>query len=243
MKHAIYCGLIALLCLSCSEETIPANNEAVDYKYFPLKIGASWTYKVDSIVFNKQLGTVDTLSSELRESISNKFVDESDNEVFRVDRTWRKDQGDFVNNATYTSRYEGAQVLRVEENLTFVKLSLPPKANKKWDGNSYFDNSLIETIGGESIETYKGNWDYQYVTHHDQIEFDGQQFNDVWEVSLVDDENSIEKRFAREWYAADIGLVRKEWKILDSQSANINLPFEQRAEKGYILTQTLIAHQ
>lgn len=243
MKHAIYCGLIALLCLSCSEETIPANNEAVDYKYFPLKIGASWTYKVDSVVFNMQQNSIDTLRSEIRESISTQFVDESDNQVYRIDRSWRKAGGNFSNNATYIAKYEGAQVFRGEENLSFVKLSLPAKLNKQWDGNAYFDNSIIEVIAGEDLETFKGNWDYKYIAHHDQIEFDGQQFNDVWEVSLVDDENSIEKRFAKEWYAANIGLVRKEWKILDSQVGDTSKPFEQRAEKGYILTQTLIDHQ
>jgi hypothetical protein len=63
-------------------------------------------------------------------------------------------------------------------------------------------------------------------------------------VQNADSENLIELRLAHEKYARGVGLVYRELWILDTQCIEdcIGMTWEQKAEKGFILKQTLIDH-
>jgi hypothetical protein len=79
----------------------------------------------------------------------------------------------------------------------------------------------------------------------DQTESIGDlQFDKVAIVLLTDDgeENTIERRYALEKYARGVGLIYKEYEILDSQCSTCTEPWSEKAEKGFILKQTLIEY-
>lgn len=67
-------------------------------------------------------------------------------------------------------------------------------------------------------------------------------FKDVLTVLLVNNENLIEYRYGIEQYAKNVGLVYRELWILDTQKIDPTLPWKQKAEKGFILKQKIIAH-
>ena len=55
-------------------------------------------------------------------------------------------------------------------------------------------------------------------------------------------ENVIELRFAKEQYAKNIGLIAKEYLILDTQCIEdcIGMTWEEKAEQGFILRMKMI---
>jgi hypothetical protein len=66
----------------------------------------------------------------------------------------------------------------------------------------------------------------------------------VLTVRHADNENLIERRFVEERYARTVGLVEKTVMILDTQCGGnlsncIDLSWEQKAEKGFMLKMTV----
>jgi hypothetical protein len=66
----------------------------------------------------------------------------------------------------------------------------------------------------------------------------------VLTVREADSENLIELRRSRVKYAKGIGLVYRELWVLDTQCIEQcdGKPWEEKAEKGFILSQTITAH-
>jgi hypothetical protein len=93
------------------------------------------------------------------------------------------------------------------------------------------------------------NWGYEVDSIDIQAFVGPFSFDSTLLVTEADDSNIIEKRFSRARYAKHVGLVWREQWILDSQYCNQfpvpadceTLPWEQKAEKGYILRQTVIS--
>ena len=122
-------------------------------------------------------------------------------------------------------------------------------SRSNWDGNLWIDKEREIEIAGERIRPFK-NWDYS-VDSIDVICQIGQfTFDSTLVITEADDNNVIERRFSRAWYAKHIGLVKKEQWILDSQYCNqipiptdcTSIPWEQKAEKGYILRQVVLEY-
>ena len=127
---------------------------------------------------------------------------------------------------------------------SFISLVFPVEENVQWDGNQFFDPGLIISVAGESIEMYK-SWGYEIQSVGNTYTLDDQTFPDVVEVSMADNENLIERRFAHEVYAKDIGLIYREMLILDTQCETCcngdfasceAIDWEVKAEKGLRLT-------
>lgn len=244
MKNVLYLLISILVISACSEETIPANSIDNEADYYPLSIGKYWVFQTDSIVYNSTQGIEDTLRGYIREEIISTHSDVSGNEVLTIDRKWRRDlSSDWINNATYTAYLSGNQLIKVEDNLKFVKLSLPPKLNTSWDGNQYLDETIEVDIIGNRVDVYNGWGKYRYTDFAESININGQEYSNVYEITLADNDNQITRRLAKEWYAKGVGLIKKEWEILDvDQSQDISIPFDDRVEAGFKLTQTLIEH-
>lgn len=207
-----------------------------------MEMGNTWIYQSDSIVFNKQLNSVDTFTSQIREQIVNTFVDEESNLVYIIDRSFRIDDNqEWTSNASYTSYVAGSQVIRVEDNLRFVKCVLPVEEGAEWDGNQYINDLQLININGEQIEVYK-NWDYEIISTTTKLMLNGVNYTEVLDIEQANSENALEKRYAKEYYVSDIGLVYKEMTIIDTQDGDISRPIEERAEKGFIHSLALIDH-
>ena len=126
------------------------------------------------------------------------------------------------------------------ENLKFIKLSFPIKLSKNWDGNAFFDSKTIQIVGEESMEFFK-EWNYQIESIQPEI-VSGVSYDEVVTVQEANFETAIELRKSMSQYARGIGLVSRSQKILDTQCITCTTPWEEKAEKGLILTQVLIDH-
>lgn len=242
MKQILFLLILgaSTLFISCEEESIAPEPVDLQADFFPLSVGNTWIYKSDSIVYNKQLNTSDTLQGFVREVITDAFELSDGSTNYVIERSFKRLQEHSWNNTDiYSASLIDNKATRNEENLRFVKLLLPPAAGQEWDGNQFFDEATLVNVNGEFIEVFK-NWSSQITSIGASVTVNGVEYNNTIEVLLVDTENSIEKRFAKEVYAKGVGLIQKEMIIIDSQDVDSGLPITERPEKGFTLQQTLI---
>lgn len=253
MKYLLLFIMLSIL-WACEKH----NTELVDvdygYEYFPLDIGANWTYAVDSLVFDPGLSGTDTSRSQsfLREVIVDTLLSNTGTIQYRVEQSWRAtDTADWQILKVLTLEREEQRALRTEDNLKFIKLTFPLKEGNSWDGNAFLDAQIKIAIAGEQLEFFK-NWSYQVLSFEELIQLGSLSFADVVSVQNADDENLIERRYAFEQYARGIGLVYRALTVLDTQCEICcnsdfalceSLSWENKAEKGVIITQALIDYE
>ena len=215
------------------------------YEYFPLEIGKFIVYEVDSTIFDPTADTmVFSTKTFVKEEIVDTLLDNLGNVLYRTERSQRKAEGQpWQIQKVLTQSIQANQAIRTEDNLRFIKLAFPLRQNNGWDGLVHIDPGLIVIVAGESIEAFKG-WDYRIESVGEPDTVGLFQLNEVATLREADSENLIELRVSREKYAKGIGLVYREQWILDTQCIDdcIGQTWEEKAEKGFILKQTIISH-
>ncbi len=244
-KYLTALTFFGLFCLACNENTNKIDvNIDQGYEYFPLGLGKYWVYQVDSIVYDTTGNRVerDTARLFVREEIVDSFVDNSGRPAFRIERSIRyADTEAWRVKDVWMAVRSDDQAERVEENLRFVKLVFPLIQGTTWNGNLFIDETTQVIVAGESIEMFK-NWSYELQSLGLTENIGGQSFENVATVLQADSENLIELRYAKEKYGRDIGLIYRELQILDTQNITESEPWEEKAQKGFILTQQLIEY-
>lgn len=241
---------------SCEDEIRDPLDLETDYAYFPLELNTPLFYDQDSIVvFNTAGGIVyDTSTTEIRETLVEIFTETDGTETYRGER-WQRANEDspwqFVQ--TYTVSRSGTAAVRREDNLQFTKLVFPIRENERWDGNAAFDASREIIVGGEFLDVYNG-WDYRYQTTDTAfVGNSGESFAGSLVVRQASiDDNLIDQRIAYEIYAPGVGLVERFIDARHTQcrvccragndidfDACFNLPWDEKAEKGFVLRQTI----
>jgi len=245
-----------LLVAACDDSVVepyePTDLEA-QYAYFPLEIGKHVEYRVDSVVYDFGLGGStlrDSTSTLLREEITDTLRDNTGQLVFVIERSERRsDTLPWALRQVWSASRNGTQAIRTENNLRFLRLVFPFDDRTRWNGNLWIDPYQSVEIAGELIRPFV-NWNYRMAAHDIPAQVGAFAFDSVLVVTEVDLTNAIERRLSKAWYAKHIGLVQREQQILDSQYCNqipapadcLTRPWEEKAQKGYILRQVLTKH-
>ncbi len=221
MKHRLTLFIVICAMVSCKtkiDDTLRLTGE----EYVNNKTGSWIIYKVDSIVLNDFHAPnqgIDSFRYQVKELISEKFINTSGKETNRIER-YKRDNDTLPWQITniWTSNLSASSFEKVEENIRYVKLSFPVSENKYWSGNQF--NILTP-------------WDYTYQHIKAVSRVNGVTFNNTLTVMQKDsvDDNFIEKRFAIEIYAENIGMIYKQIDTLEIQN-NI--------KKGLLYRQTAI---
>ncbi len=223
------------------------------HAYFPLRIGQYIEYETDSILFDFGPGghTVrDTVHLQVREEIVDTFRDDTGLLLYRIERYERSsDTVAWSLRRVWAAARTTTQAIRQEENLRFLRLVFPLALRTRWDGNRWIDPTTEIEIAGERLRPFVG-WNYRADSLHVAAQIGPFRFDSVIVVTEVDYTTAIERRFSRAWYARNVGLVRREQWILDSQYCNssppptdcMTRPWELKGQKGYLLRQTLLRH-
>lgn len=235
-------GLIFSL-LGCNDEFETLPDDQLELSYFPVDIGRTWTYQVDSVVYSNFSNTQIETTSFIQDEITGMETDAAGATRFLVRRSWRRtlEERWASTDIWFMSRSEN-QATQTMENIRTINLIFPPREGVEWDGNSFIREGLIVNIGGENIEMFK-NWNYQIGSVTSEV-VGVLSFDEVLEVQQANDENAIELRFSTEKYAKGVGLIYKEQRILDTQCIEQcdGQSWEEKAQKGFILRQTIIDH-
>ncbi len=148
----LFLSLTVLLLASCStKEILPASVEG-GYEYYPVNIGNSWIYQVDTIGYrsrfvsaNNQIVT-DTSRGRffLRELIADSIGLQQGNALFRVEIYRSADSlGPWTIDSVWSIQRGQDKILKTENNRPIVKLKFPLQQGSRWDGNQY--NSLQDS--------------------------------------------------------------------------------------------------
>lgn len=208
MKHILFILVFAMSIVSCRNKT-DNSVRLIGKEYYNNKIGSWIIYRVDSIVFsdfNTVNQKIDTFNYQVKEILTEKFLNSSGKETNRIERFKRLQDTlpwDILN--VWTSNLSDKGLEKVEENIRFSKMSFPITENKVWPGNQY--NTLPP-------------WDYTYRGVDKPQTLNGYTFDHTVTVIQKDstENNFIEQRFAREIYAKDVGMVYKQIDTLEIQN-------------------------
>lgn len=223
---------------SCINDEISIETD-FEYEYYPLSVGNEWTYQSDSIILSNRGTQIDTLKSFIKETISEVLESEVDQKQYKLSRFFKREaQDDWTRINSWTIIQEKTRLIRTEENIRFIKLVFPPKTGLKYNSTTFITERQIINVGGEFIEPYE-QWNSQIVSIDEDHIFNGNSVK-TQTIVLTDTDIFLEKRYVTETYAKDIGLIKKEMIILDSDGTQPDAPWSEAATKGFYHTLTLI---
>lgn len=229
MKKIPFLFIVSLLMAACrSEIEAPKEYGAALY---PQNIGTEVVYQVDSIVYDDFLlrpdNKPDTFTYQLREVLESKFTDNSGKQANRV--VIYKRLNDSFNWEPYqvvstSMNLEGLQ--RLENNFRYIKLAFPVAENKTWNGNAL--NAKNQTMY-KYISAYKTGIVGKFI------------IDSLVTVQQEDDSNFVEKRYAKEIYAPQIGLIYGRYDSINYQVYNQST--QRYYWKGLLIRKTMISHK
>ncbi|BDS09980.1 hypothetical protein [Aureispira anguillae] len=249
-------SLILVFFFAC-ERVIDTLNP-ITFEYYPVEEGKYKIYQIDSIVYDEYNCTVQTNSYQIKEITGPKGTDGEGDVFHSIQRYYRKDSTEaWALQHIWTEKIEDNQLQRVEDNQRMIKMVFPVQEDRHWDGIVYIRRDTLVPIRGGAIDMFK-DWD-DFVCQDVGKTFIDTLANIVYpdavKIMQVDKTNNIERRFSVEVYAKHIGMVYKEMRILDTQcrppgtctgnsdiASCILKPWHIKAEKGFILKQSLLEH-
>lgn len=222
---------------SCKKETDISDYD-IGYNYLPDDSGSFVIYKVDSVIYNDFDNSRRFSTVYLKEKIGEQFTDNLGRTAKKILRyysdtmttEWELHNVDYLIKTQLVAE-------RVEDNLRYIKLVFPNDVNKKWLGNK-----LITIPPPYIIDTsnyFLNDWKYTIKNRDTYYDNGTLIFDSTLLVSQIQDSSAITKTYSVERFARSVGLVYKELWIVVGQ-INIGAPWEDRAEKGFILRQYAI---
>ncbi len=243
MKTALFSFIFCLFLFSCGKnETETLSLTGKDY--YPLAIGKTMTYDLDSIIYDPILTggvKIDTTHWQFREIVKDTFRDNEGILQYKIDHLERlRSKIDWKIVKVVTEAFSQTHALRQEDNLRFIKFPLGFGENTKWNSAIFNDSAKI-IIAGETLDLFSKKWTSAIVSFGKKETIGTKTFNDVLTVlSQTDPKILTEKRYLLEKYAKNIGLVYREYHILDTQKLDAAVAWEKKAEKGAIVIQKFI---
>jgi hypothetical protein len=181
--------------------------------FFPIGLGRSVTYDVDSITWSDFNCTKTTRHLEMQYTVADTFTDNAGRPSYRidvqqrdnVDSNWKTSQVFYVT-PTNTS------LLVTMQNLRMEKLIFPVREGVTWYGNKGIDTT------DPSLRQYSG-WVYRYSNYLQPYNNGRIDFSNTVTVTAINDSLNnpetmpgayAERNVFREVYAYDIGMVYRE---------------------------------
>jgi hypothetical protein len=139
MKKLLFAFSFCCLFITSCKKDEPVYVDA-GYDYFPVKIGHTLIYDVDSIVYDDFFvpTRIDTFRFQIREVIESQFTDNSGKPALRIERFKRTNDTLNWNIANvWVANLTATTAERVENNTRYLKLVFAARAGRTWDGNTY----------------------------------------------------------------------------------------------------------
>lgn len=191
-------GMMALLSLNaCQSTTEPI---ASGYEYQPLEKGNYWIYEVTEQKFSLN-GSPTTQTYQLRETVTNSYADSSTNDptrspTFRIERHRRaNDTQSWQPDSVMSIRIADNQLIKTENNRSYVKLIFPLIDQFQWNGN-VFNNF------GEDLYQLKNTGKPFSVLNH--------PYTESATIVQQNDSTLVSQDKRLEIYARGVGLIYKE---------------------------------
>ncbi len=181
-------------CRTNKEELVLKGNE-----YFPLKTGVIRLYHIDSFLYDNYTGDIDTISNDLREEITDYYLDNAGDTIYRVQLSYYSlSRGKWEVQQSYSRKVSGNYAIENIYNKPEVKM-LFPISKYKTKGSSYIWNLNMFNNGESAVVKY-----IAVSTAY----FNGiNSYNDCVSIGLQKPQTGAINDVREEVYAKNIGLV------------------------------------
>jgi hypothetical protein len=206
MRQILNFFLIAFLAFglgSCRKNRLDPYVAGVGPSYFPLKVGHSWTYKVDSIHYNKKFGTSNVeYEYQVKNVIESEYIDNEGKLNQSITRYIRFDSLKWNINGSFSVRMGALNVVRNFQNRKEIILKFPIQEFDFWDGNGLNNSPLRE---------------FEYKSIHIPMTVNMQLFDSTCTVIHQNISNKIQTYYEENSYASGTGLVFRRWVNIDDK--------------------------
>lgn len=238
----LFIAALATLAACQKENDTNYNGNEPTRGYYPLTRGHYVLYDVDSTIYDDFNQTDSVYHSQVRYEVADSFRDNQNRLSYQVDVRSRKDDSSgFQTNDVFfvTPTLSGLEV--VQNNLRFTKLVFPVAAGTSWKGNSQIPTA------DQDLQFFN-DWNYTYYNIGGAYNTGRANFDNTVTVQQVDDslnspelmpETYAERRFSKEIYAYNAGLIYRElisW-IYDQNPTTTNY-----YRKGYAVVMRAVDH-
>jgi len=145
--------------MGCRKNAIEPRPNDFGYGYFPLNIGNTWIYQVDSIDYDAFAKTIDTFRFLVKQEIVDTIIDNQGvrSSIVDVSRTDSLN-GAFVFDRNMVKRITAFRAEVLDSNVRVINLVFPPSLYKYWDANAYNTKNkeeyeILEEMSTEIIDT------------------------------------------------------------------------------------------
>jgi hypothetical protein len=213
MKKSLFVFVVVSLLLftACTRNIDPDEN-IIGLTYYPVRVGDTLLYEV-ARVNHFELTPDEYLNYQLREIITSSFTDESGNISFVAEKyTKLPTSEDWVQEDNVVIRPSLTQIVRVEDNTPYVKLSFPIAAGRTWDGNAF------NTLGSD---------EYKFQNVNKPFSTSLNTFPATVSVLQANEKNILFKDYRIEVFAKDIGMVYKKnevYSYINRATDNFGVP-------------------
>jgi len=213
---------------SCRKVHIPTGD--ITLNYFPLHLGNTVTYNVDSIYWNEDQCDSINIPSQMMYAITDTFRDTINRLSYTMTVYTRPIDGSFwtptrVINITPMSFFSipstitttppdriTTGLLYSEYGNQYIKLIFPVQNSTSWQGNIYVENN--------TPNQWLQNWNYSYSNYH--LSYNNALVNFGNTITVTEDNESYNylsvdsqvyayRTYAQEVYAYNVGMVYKQW--------------------------------
>lgn len=237
MKNKILISVLALLGFtSCTRMSDFQLDFA--YDYYPLEIGHTTVYEVDSIIYSPLLaGGRDTFYWERKVVIVDTLRDAEGRKSFLAEEYRRRKGNSFWEGPEMTLLIRASGRIEYQaNNLRLIPFVFPPMKGKQWDGAVFIPDN-------DTFNFYR-NWNNVFLAVDEPYELGSLSVAKSARVLETDDENLLEYHYSEARYARDIGLIERiQFNLKFVGSVIPNEPWEEKATNGYIMHQRLIRYE
>jgi len=220
--------------LSCKKDNSVPEKIDLGYNYFPIKIGQSLVYDVDSVAYLQPSGDTIIEKFRIKESIESLYKDNQNRDTYKLVRYKKKyqvgvsyDQMDWILQDVWSVNLTTKTVEINEENQRFIKLIFPVEKNSTWNGNA--QNSI-------------GEWKYKYTDVHQPLSLNGLQYDSTLTVTQYKESTAIYYKNYTEQYAKGVGMIYKEVSDYTFKVVN-GILFPGKISEGVIYKMKLVERQ
>ncbi|MBL3657305.1 hypothetical protein [Fulvivirga sediminis] len=189
--------LIFIVFAACRSEDADPDNSRLGLDFYPIEVGTFQVYQVDRIDY-RITGEIERSSYELKVEVVDSFYNQTGTLTYITHQSKRSDKNtDWQFSTAWPVRITPYQIVQTEDNIPYIKLSLPIENGKEWDGNA--SNTYEEDIYKmDSINSL-------YITPLSDT------INSTLTVIQSDNQDfTVQQDRRYEIYARSIGLVYKE---------------------------------
>jgi hypothetical protein len=218
MRFVISCLLFtAAIIAGCKKDEVLNIPELRDY--YPLAVGKTFTYRMDSIKIAPFGVKLDTVYYLAKDTVENKFIDAMGRESYRIFRFIK----DTLPNSTQPWRFAATYVASfssdrksleyLDNNLRYLILRQPLTEGSSWKGNTF-----IDTKSANSPVKFLDEWEYQLENVNGSFSVRKGTFDST--ITILQQDETIppgtfnpafyqQRNYSTEVYAKGVGLIYK----------------------------------